>query len=99
MATTCDILVTAILHKKDKSKEGYKHFVNFTSPLREITYHTGSHSVTCHSAEVTFLHLPQPKLELDSATLKGCKAELSGSYIPKIVTYLRKLTGSAVTGI
>jgi len=28
--------------------------VNFTSPLREITYHMGSHSVTCHPAEVTF---------------------------------------------
>jgi len=43
-------------------------FVNFTSPLdplREITYHIGSHSVTCHPAEVTFPPLPQPKLVLD----------------------------------
>jgi len=45
--------------------------VNFTSPLRKITYHT------CHPAEVTFPPLPQPKLVLDLATLKGCKAELT----------------------
>jgi len=33
------------------------------SPLRELTYHTGSHSViTFHQAEVTFPFLPQPKL-------------------------------------
>jgi len=30
------------------------------SPLRELTCHMGSHSVTCHSAEVTFPPLPQP---------------------------------------
>jgi len=36
---------------------------NFTTPLREITYHMGSHSVTCHPAEVTFP--------------KGYKAELT----------------------
>jgi len=28
----------------------------------ELTCHMGSHSVTCHPAEVTFLPLPQPKL-------------------------------------
>jgi len=39
---------------KGKGKEGYKQFVNFTSPLREIAYHMESHSVTCHPAEVTF---------------------------------------------
>jgi len=33
--------------------------------LRELTCHTGSHSVTCHPAEVTFPPLPQPKLVLD----------------------------------
>jgi len=37
----------------------------------------GSHSVTCHPAEVTFPPLPQPKLVLDSATPEGCKAELT----------------------
>jgi len=73
--------------------------VNFTSPLREITYHMGSRSVTCHPAEVTFPPLPQPKLVLDLATPKGCKAELTKIVYPKeTVTYLRK-TGNAVTGI
>ena len=33
--------------------------------------------VTCHLTEVTFLPLPQPKLLLDYATPKGCKAELT----------------------
>ena len=37
----------------------------------------GSHSVTCHPAEVTFLPLPQPKLVLDLAIPEGCKAELT----------------------
>jgi len=45
--------------------------------LRELTCHMGSHSVTCHSAEVTFPPLPQPKLVLDLATPEGCKAELT----------------------
>jgi len=31
-----------------------------TTPLRELTYHMGSHSITCHPAEVTFPPLPQP---------------------------------------
>ena len=35
------------------------------TPLREHTCHMGSHSVTCHPAEVTFPPLPQPKLVLD----------------------------------
>ena len=35
------------------------------SPLRELTCHMGSHSITCHPAEVTFPSLPQPKLVLD----------------------------------
>jgi len=48
-----------------------------TSPLREITYHMGSHSVTCHPAEVNFSPLPKPKLVLDLSTPKGCKAELT----------------------
>jgi len=58
-------------------KEGYKQFVNFTSPLREITYHMGSHSVACHPAEVTLPPLPLPKPVLDLATPKGYKAELT----------------------
>ena len=35
------------------------------TPLWELTCHMGSHSVTCHPAEVTFPPLPQPKLVLD----------------------------------
>jgi len=64
-------------HIKGKGKEGYKQFVNFTSPLQEITYHMRSHSVTCHPAEVTFPPLPQPKLVPNLVTPKGCKAEFS----------------------
>ena len=60
---------------KSKSKEGYSSLRG--SPLRELTYHMGSHSVTCHPAEVTFPPLPQPKLVLDLATPEGCKAELT----------------------
>jgi len=37
----------------------------------------GSHSVTCHPAELTFPPLPQPKPVLDLATREGCKAELT----------------------
>ena len=47
------------------------------SPLLELTCHMGSHSVTCHTAEVTFQPLPQPKLVFDLATPEGCKAELT----------------------
>ena len=47
------------------------------TPLRELTCHMGSHSVTCHPAELTFRPYPQPKLVLDSATQEGCKAELT----------------------
>jgi len=31
-----------------------------TTLLRELTFYMGSHSVTCHPAEVTFPLLPQP---------------------------------------
>jgi len=44
--------------------------------IRQLTCHMGSHSVTCHPTDVTFPPLPQPKLVLDLATPKGCKAEL-----------------------
>jgi len=76
--------------------------MNFTSPLREITYHMGSLSITCHPAEVTFLPLTQPKLVLDSATPKGCKAELTWVVVTsprQSERYLRKITDSAVPGI
>jgi len=66
----------------------------------------GSLSVTCHPAEVTFPPLPQPKLVLDLATPKGCKAELtwvsvtSKDSLPASDGHLpEKITGNAVTGI
>ena len=51
------------------------------SPLRELTCHMGSHSVTCHPTELTFPPLPQPKLVLDLANPDGCKAELIGTAV------------------
>ena len=64
-------------HNK-KSKEGYSSLqADLPLPLRELACHMGSHSVTCHPAEVTFPPLPQPKLVLDLATTEGCKAELT----------------------
>ena len=55
-----------IYNIKGKGKETYSSLQG--SPLRELTYHMGSHSVTCHPAEVTFPPLPQPKLVFDLAT-------------------------------
>ena len=56
----------------------------------------GSHSVTCHSAAVTFPPLPQQKLILDLATPERYKAEftwvvvISQDSLPSnTVTYLR----------
>ena len=43
----------------------YTDIAVVATPLRELTCHMGSHSVTCHPAEVTFPPLPQPKLVLD----------------------------------
>jgi len=63
---------------KGKVKVRIKQYViEITTPLREVTCHKGSHSVTCRPAAVTFLLLPQPKLVLDIATLERCKVELS----------------------
>jgi len=80
-ATTTYIFVNLFYHKLLVVPPlGILHDIavcKLTSPLWEITYHMGSHSVTCHPAEVTFLPLPQPKLVLDLATPKGCKAELT----------------------
>jgi len=64
--------------KKVKVKGAYSSLqAGLPSPLRELTYHMGSHSVTCQPAEVTFPPLPQPKLVLDLATPEGCKAVLT----------------------
>jgi len=47
------------------------------SPLLELTSYTGSQSVTCHSAEVTFLpYFSQPRLVLDLATWRDARPSL-----------------------
>jgi len=46
-------------HTPKGKKEVYSSSQTAT-PLWELTCHIGSHSVTCHPAEVTFLPLPQP---------------------------------------
>jgi len=52
--------VICALLNKGKGK-GKKYSSSHTaSPLRKLTCHMGSHSVTCHPAEVTFPPLPQP---------------------------------------
>jgi len=63
-------------------------------PLRELTCHTRSHSVTCHPAEVILPPLPQPKPVLDLATPRGRKAELVESlcYIPRWYTRTQTVT-------
>jgi len=43
----------------------------------KLTCYMGSHSVTCHPAEVWIPPLPQPKQVLDLATTEGCKAQLT----------------------
>ena len=63
--------------------------IEITTPLREITCHMRSHSVTCHPAEVTFPPLPQPKLVLDLATPEGCKAELTWWWLYPMIVYPR----------
>jgi len=55
----------------------------------------GSHSVTCHPAEVTFPPLPQPKLVLDLATPEGCKAELTSVDLASNFTHAVGLSGLA----
>ena len=62
--------------------------------LRELTRHTGPHSVTCHPAEVTFPPLSPAKLVLNLATPEGCKAELTklAAYIPRLYTRPKTVT-------
>ena len=70
----------AVKRSRSSSKEVSNKCIavrKVATPLRELTCHMGSHSVTCHPAEVTFPPLPQPKLVLDLATPEGCKAELT----------------------
>jgi len=47
-----DKLITAMLKGKKYSS------LQLASPLRELMFHVGSHSVTCHLAKMTFLPLP-----------------------------------------
>jgi len=49
------------------------------TPLRELTSHMGSQSVTCHPAVGDFLpaFTPAKLVVLDLATPEGCKAELT----------------------
>jgi len=81
--------------------------MEITLPLWEIIIHMGSHSVvTCHSAAVTFLPLPQPKLVLDLATPGDAKLSWPGwwlyskiVYLPKTVIYLRNNQAVSRPGI
>jgi len=62
-------------------------FRRVATPLRELTCHMGSHSVTCHPAEVTFPALPQPKLCADVI----CNLKVS----KKVRDYLTPSVGSS----
>jgi len=42
-----------------------------TLPLRKLTCHAGSHSVTCHPADVTFLPVSQPEIYSDPGGMQG----------------------------
>ena len=57
------------------------------TPLRELTCHMGSHSVTCHPAEVTFSPLGRPITRM-----------LAGRAAPLVtgVTNIRKLEFSSI---
>ena len=64
------------------------------SQLRELACHVGSHSVTCHPAEVSFPPLPQPKpLQLLKFCSAACSAaDLSPAY-PVLVRYTNRPAG------
>jgi len=70
--------LTSLLCKYEPQLTIQQFIITITSLLREITCHMGSHSVTCHTAAVTFPPLPLPKLVLDLATPERCKADLTG---------------------
>jgi len=64
--------IAALMHTRRKAKytDIAVRSVNIDTPHRD------SHAIWDHPAELTFPHLPQPKLVLDLATPKGYKAEL-----------------------
>jgi len=55
------------------------------SELWEITYHTGSHSVTCHPAEVNFPPFNPAEASTRFSDPKGMQGwvDLGGGYIPR----------------
>ena len=53
------LVFTSAWNKKGKKKR-IAVCATSTAPIRELTCHMGSHSVTCHPAGVTFPPLPQP---------------------------------------
>ena len=60
--TCCDLLLPLINVTTITTSKRCIAVRKVATPLRELTCHTGSHSVTCHPADVTFPPLPQPKL-------------------------------------
>jgi len=59
--TSCSLLLRmAQGWERKKERKGIAVCATSTAPLRKLTYHMGSHSVTCHPAEVTFPSLSQP---------------------------------------
>ena len=84
-ATVLNSCILAALHLLEVSNKCIA-VCKVATPLRELTFHMGSHSVTCHPAEVTFLPLPQQKLVLDLATHWKCA---SSQYLDKVIcTYV-----------
>jgi len=68
-----------------------------TAPLRELTCHMGSHSVTCHPAEVTFPPLPQPikagtRFICVASTLSEHTLFISAQIIIEIAVFVNLLT-------
>jgi len=59
MIAVCTLFTHDMLQLK-KVKKCIAVCATSTAPLRELTCHIESYSVTCHPAEVTFPPLPQP---------------------------------------
>ena len=66
-SVVCPSVSLSVGHNRESSCTRNKCIAvrKVATPLRELTCHMRSHSVTCHPAEVTFPPLPQPKLVLD----------------------------------
>ena len=70
-------LVSLSTHQLNKMGKVWYGSLQLALPQWKLACHMGSHSVTCHPAEVTFPPLPQPKLVFDLVMPEGCKAELT----------------------